>query len=645
MTRTHSANISESGPTLASLRAFLSQALRGNDFETFCLTYFPDVSRRFDKGSERLILENLLLQHVSSAEIVQKLRSDQQWQSSVFRHGHLLRWPQGPEIVGERFRRIRIIGESGPDKRVLEVEELSTGRRFALKQVRPFAVEDEQPKRELATAARITQEIQSRHLAAILDHDLDSQDAPWVLMELLRGQNLADFMNQHPKLALSEAYEIITQVALGLAEAHRKRWVHRNLKPHNIFVLESPGSGGDDRQIKLLDFGLARQNCELQSGNLGRFGHLSWLAPEQFTEGTAVHPQMDVWSLGLVAYFVLCGKHYFDSAIREDVPWSELNAVLLRMPLPSASERAAAQGCGARLPGRFDEWFANCVSRDQSQRFQNAELALNFLTKRVIWNLIEPPPPPRKLLDSLPVTSRRPSLVKAPSGVFMMGSASALTERRADELEHRVHITRPFWASTTQVTRAQYFQVMGERPPSSEDDVPVTSIPWKKAIYYCIKLSIHENLEPAYVLSEDGLVRWRQNQQRPGYRLLTEAEWEYLARTGEPLLRLNVDLLRSVAWYEENSQRQAQPVGRKEPNKWGCYDLLGNVYEWVWDYYQADIGSSDAVDPTGPQIGKDRVIRGGSWRDTAAELQCTRRTKRDPQNVSSTIGFRIARSA
>ena len=134
-----------------------------------------------------------------------------------------------------------------------------------------------------------------------------------------------------------------------------------------------------------------------------------------------------------------------------------------------------------------------------------------------------------------------------------------------------------------------------------------------------------------------------------GYRLPTEAEWEYAVRantTTEYCFGNNVKQLRQYAWYADNA-RQPHPVGQKQPNPWGLYDMHGNVWEWVWDCYAADYyqqcARTTAVDPAGPAAGSSRVNRGGSWLDYARDCRSTNRVDDAPVARGDSLGFRLLR--
>ena len=165
---------------------------------------------------------------------------------------------------------------------------------------------------------------------------------------------------------------------------------------------------------------------------------------------------------------------------------------------------------------------------------------------------------------------------------------------------------------------------------------------------FCNRLSIKEGLEPCYELNGN-TVKWPESTQCQGYRLPTEAEWDYAARGGLPIqvngtFRLYAGSSRYglMGWSEENAMGRPHEVGEKYPNNWGLVDVSGNVAEWVWDWY-GPYGTR-SVDPVGPEQGHARVLRGGSWQDSVVDVQTTRRNSAPPQHRHETIGFRVART-
>jgi formylglycine-generating enzyme required for sulfatase activity len=177
------------------------------------------------------------------------------------------------------------------------------------------------------------------------------------------------------------------------------------------------------------------------------------------------------------------------------------------------------------------------------------------------------------------------------------------------------------------VTQAQYEQVMGGRPSATQGDrLPVESVSWLDAVRFCNALSERVGLSPAYRLQDE--VEW--DTAADGYRLPTEAEWEHACRAGTTAARYGE--LDKVAWYRGNSAERIHEVGGKQPNAWGLYDTLGNVWEWCWDIYDAEV------------YGTYRVLRGGGWFDEPWSCRASVRRRSHPTLSLDDVGLRLARN-
>ncbi len=228
-----------------------------------------------------------------------------------------------------------------------------------------------------------------------------------------------------------------------------------------------------------------------------------------------------------------------------------------------------------------------------------------------------------------------------PAGTFIMGSPDSDSEASSDEKpQHQVTITKPFLMMRTPVTQEQWFAVMGIDPSAFKgQQLPVEHVSWLDAVNFCNALSTQTGLPHAYVVNGND-VRLVENP--IGYRLPTEAEWEYAARarttTGSRYGQLD-----DVAWYSKNSGRTTHPVSEKAANAWNLYDMLGNVDEWVWDWY-GEYSAGHQTDPQGPTSGSYRVYRGGSWNDAASYARAGYRDGTTPGGRSYALGFRVCRN-
>ena len=227
-------------------------------------------------------------------------------------------------------------------------------------------------------------------------------------------------------------------------------------------------------------------------------------------------------------------------------------------------------------------------------------------------------------------------MVLVPGGTFTMGDENG----EVDEPPHEVTVS-PFYIDRFEVTQQEYERVMESNPSKVKSKRnPVEQVRWSDAVRYCNARSRLEGLDPAYDLKT-----WKCRFDANGYRLPTEAEWEYAARAGTETAYCfgnSDDKLKQHAWFKANAGGKPRPVKQRKPNAWGLYDMLGNVWEWCDDFYKVDYYLESAKkDPKGPESGEKKVLRGGCWSSNPDACRSAYRYNENPAYTDACFGYDI----
>lgn len=473
------------------------------------------------------------------------------------------------------------------------------------------------------------------------------------------------------KLAAEAAYKKISDLlAAGAAD---EAWTRLDALQQDLAELTRENAlaaraADAQRQYELLDASVSQRLRGLEShrlvADLAEQGNAAWHA------GDWTVAERDYGQARQRLEELLAKEETADErAIR-----AKAGAEALRL---AEDERRRLQGEISRLTAERDQQ----ASRVKEMESQIVKLSQQGLADREAL---------AKMRDRVGTETNSPGIWKnslgmtfepVPAGEYERGPRPAEIDTSADQQpRHRVQITRAFLVEQHEVTQGQFQEVTGRNPswfsPQGEGQAqvagmdtsqfPVENVTWFDAVDFANRLSLREGRQPYYRISEEQRTGDRIASAKvliadgDGYRLLTEAEWEYVARAGTSTIfpsgdslspeQANFDGRLSRFPYpgvrNAKELRRPVPVGSYAPNPWSLYDTAGNVWEWVWDWYGADEykrhADRTAIDPQGPPQGDDRVIRGGGWSSNSQNCRPTRRSMNRPGNGNDCTGFRLA---
>jgi serine/threonine protein kinase len=454
------------------------------------------------------------------------------------------------------------------------------------------------------------------HNIVTLYHFIEEEDSLYLVMEFVRGGSLRKLISGATPPTTREALGIVHQVAAALDRAHANGIVHRDIKPDNILISDDWVRTGP--LVKVTDFGIARISSRTMTITGMSLGTPAYMAPEQIN-GSKVNARADQFSLGVVAYQLLGRRLPFSGHSDQALMFQIVNA-----------EPAPLLEANPNLPPQVDHVIRRALAKHPDQRFASCGAFADALE-----HALSPPEPATRrtvlpksginnrslaaigallavasamyiwwsasLHPPQPGTWQNPQdglvYVRIPAGNFMMGCSPGDSE--CDDVEkpaRNVAIARGFWLGQTEVTQVAYRRVTGQNPSKFKgDNLPVERISWDDAKSYCEKV---------------------------GGRLPTEKEWEYAARAGSagPIY----GGLNAIAWYDGNSGGTTHPVGIEQANAYRLYDMLGNVWEWTADSYDAG----------------GKVVRGGSWGSTIEYIRASARDGFEITYRKSSLGLR-----
>jgi len=623
-------------------------------------------------------------------------------------------------LVMGKYQILEKIGAGGMGQ-VYKAYHSGTGRVVAIKVILSKSKIDPEVIRRFEREVKAAAKLVHQNIITVFDAD-QTNGRVFMVMEYIKGNDLAAIIAKKGKLDLPDAVNYILQTANGLKYAHDQGVIHRDIKPGNI-IIDANGN------VKIVDMGLAKietdsnqEDISMLTGATAIMGTVDFMSPEQGFSSRDVDARADIYSLGATFFYLLTGKFMYSGnsafakllAHRESPIPSlcsampglplELENIFAKMVAKNATDRYASMaqvisalsslgnqddktadvdrvgvaetlGDGLAVTIAFNDvktlsanppvegstipavvskpsLFKSAFQKPYNSKVIVVSLALVLISVAfVCFVLIKPSPNVDEetsnqiqlkqdeekalQLEALRLQQEKEAkdkqdkidledssreieldLVLIPAGKFMMGDPGK---------DHEVLITNSFYMGKHEVTQEQWKKVMGNNPSikTKGPTLPVTDVSWNDCQEFIRRLNDKTN---------------------GGYRLPTEAEWEYACRAKTTTKYSYGDIItKSDANYGGAAVTTIKQVGSYKPNAFGLYDMHGNVWEWCSDWYGRY--SSDAeINPVGPSSGTTRVLRGGSFNDSDAYFRSSYRIYVAPGHRPFDSGLRLVRN-
>lgn len=281
-------------------------------------------------------------------------------------------------VIGEDFEIVRPLASGGMGS-VFVARQRSLNMLRAVKLMNVGLTGNTELRERFEREARISASIESDHVVQVIQTGIDARlGCPYIAMELLDGLALHEYVEKNAPLGKDMIALIWSQFSAAIVAAHKGGVVHRDIKPENVFLSKSR-LVGVPFIVKVLDFGIAKLVSENQHNTI-QAGSPLYMAPEQMMRNAVISSRTDVWAMGLLAFFLFVGKHYWKAAYDDNAGTGQIFMEVSGGPIPAASVRATEYGCANALPAGFDDWFYRCVVRQPEARFADAAEAGQALT-------------------------------------------------------------------------------------------------------------------------------------------------------------------------------------------------------------------------------------------------------------------------
>ena len=536
-------------------------------------------------------------------------------------------------IIDERYEVKRKLGQGGFGAVYLVFDQKMQIDK-ALKVIPEAIVNDEEAMVDLQNESRTMIALNHPHIVRVYDFH-DTGAVKYIDMEFVVGKTLTKFKIEHPNKQVPETKvkELAIKIADGLSYAHSKGIIHKDIKPQNVMITR-------EGEVKLMDFGIAEtvRTSMSRIQNTSSSGTLVYMSPEQLL-GKDVGKESDIYSFGAMLYELLSGHPPF---YKGDINYQILSVEPEKLENVSDKMNDIVLKCLEKEYGsRFSDFseLNNCLQSNVDIR-EVRIIEKNIHNEKDIEGSLIKIIPQESSLVSNPLPDD--NMVFVQGGTFNMGSNKYGDEKPI----HTVKID-DFYILKYEVTQKEWKKVMESNPSYFEgDNLPVERVSWYDAVEFCNAKSRKLGLTPCYSGYGNKI---KCDFGANGYRLPTEAEWEFAARGGNKSIGhiySGDDKLENIGWFKNNTDGKTYPVGLKKTNELDIYDMSGNVWEWCNDWYKKNFYSiSPNKNPKGPAKGKLRVLRGGSYFSVSNKCRTSYRSHFiPPYNKDDNCGIRLVRN-
>jgi serine/threonine-protein kinase len=506
------------------------------------------------------------------------------------------------ELIDDRYVVLSVLGEGGMGL-VYKVKDTLLTQNVALKTLLPDFTQHEEVLIRFINEAKVSLKLTHPNIIRVYDiRHLDK--LYYITMEYIEGISLNDWLQERHDRDFGQVLDILEKVCSGLEYAHSMGTFHRDIKPSNIMLTE-------DGRVLLLDFGLAKLADGMgKITRLGGAGTPNYMPPEQ-KRGGDIDQRADIFAVGVLTFEMLTGG------------------------LPQLTQ---ASQLNPKLNSGVDKILAKAIAKTPSERYGNILTFLEDLKNAIASRKVdakdiskiletseteEKTITPKAKIKSKPTSL--PGMVVIPGGHFWMGSAHEESKRESEKPRHRV-VLPTYYMDKHPVTNQMYYSFMKDTghpeptfwsdPKFNHPQQPVVGVSWDDAMAYA---------------------KWANK------RLPTEAEWERAAKGTKNLIYPWGNSFSPGMANIDFTMDRTSPVGKFSGGigDFGCLDMIGNVWEWCFDWYDEKYYSMSLVEnPLGPDTGQEKVIKGGAWDTVSFNARNAFRFSAVPNTKSPNIGFR-----